>query len=75
MVQSVQKELGDTRLLQYSLIKTVHHYLHTNLLYPGITSILVFQGKASDHLHLIDDAENGSDAQQNQSRLLETKKR
>ena len=63
---SLYSELGGTKLSRCSLIKTVHDHFHQNLLVlssRGIASILVFRGKASDHLRLIDDAEDDSDVQ------------
>jgi len=66
---SLYSELGGNKLSRRSLIKTVHDHFHPNLLVfssPGIASILVFRGKASDHLCLIDDAEDDSDAQASQ---------
>jgi len=59
-------ELGGNKLLWPPLIKTVHNYFHPNLIvlsYPGIASILVFRGRASDHLCLIEDAKDDSDTQ------------
>ena len=59
-------ELGGTLLSRRSLIKSVHEHFHSNLLIlssPGVASILVFRGKASDHLRLIDDAEDDCDSE------------
>ena len=63
---SLYCELGGTKLLRRTLIKTVHDYFHPNLLvlsYPGIASILVFRSKASHYLRFIDDAQDDSDTQ------------
>lgn len=58
--------MGGTLLSRRSLIKSAHEHFHTNLLVlssPGLASILVFRGKASDHLRIIDDAEEDCDAE------------
>ena len=53
-------------LSQHCLIKSVREHFRSNLLVlssPGVASILVFRGKASDHLRIVDDAEDDCDAE------------
>lgn len=60
-------ELGGTLLSRRSLIKSVHEHFHPNLLIlssPGVASILVFRGKASDNLRIIDDAQDDCDSEE-----------
>jgi hypothetical protein len=60
-LHSLYSELGGTLLSRRSLIKSVHEHFHSNLLVlssPGV----VFWGKASDHLRIVEDAEDDCDA-------------
>ena len=64
-LHSLYSELGGTLLSRRSLIKSVQEHFHSNLLVlssPGVASILVFRGKASDHLRIVEDAEDDCDA-------------
>jgi len=60
---SLYCELGGTKLLRRTLIKTVHDYFHPNLLVLSYPSILVLRSKASHYLRFIDDAQDDSDTQ------------
>ena len=53
-------QLGGTLLSLHSLIKSVHDHFHSNLLVLSSPGVLVFRGKVSDHLCIIDDAEDDS---------------
>ena len=62
---TLYSELGGTLISRHFLIKSVHEYFHPNLLVltsPGVASILVFRGKAADHVRIIDDAEDDCNA-------------
>lgn len=58
---TLYSELGGTLISRRFLIKSVCEHFHPNLLVltsPGVASILVFRGKAADHLRIIDDTED-----------------
>ena len=62
---TLYSELGGTLISRRFLIKSVCEHFHPNLLVltsPGVASILVFRGKAEDHLRIIDDTEDDCDA-------------